>query len=305
MRQVLGRYSLQLDDRPRLTDGDDDDNNDSDTDPLQRDYRSRAHALRKKASMRRALMEAVLPTKTQEVVHNVTTRLRRSSIYKQYERAKLRTKQAEKHHGWMQVAFEYGFYVLLASFVYFVLVGLPLWNGVVYYTYIVFQNNFILVGGWAIVTGIAFMYAFGPLFMLFEKDPPMPVPAGEEERSSSAASESNSADVERGAKEKSGDVRPGAHDTALIIPCYKSAKIIGPTLQAALKVFPARNIYVIANGNSEKPLDNTEEVCAEYKVNVSVSFCLYLLPLFPLPLAPFLPFVHPSIQPASQPIKRA
>ncbi|KAK3044502.1 hypothetical protein LTS18_001125, partial [Coniosporium uncinatum] len=52
----------------------------------------------------------------------------------------------------------------------------------------------------------------------------------------------------------------GAHDTALLIPCYKSAKIIGPTLDAALKIFPASHIFVIANGNSPTPLDNTEEV---------------------------------------------
>ena len=45
--------------------------------------------------------------------------------------------------------------------------------------------------------------------------------------------------------------------TALLIPCYKSAEIIGPTLKAALEIFPPENIFVIANGNSETPLDNT------------------------------------------------
>jgi hypothetical protein len=62
---------------------------------------------------------------------------------------------------------------------------------------------------------------------------------------------------------------PGVYKTALLIPCYKSATIIGPTLKAALKVFPAKNIFVLANGNSETPLDNTEEVCRLYGVNVS------------------------------------
>ncbi len=60
---------------------------------------------------------------------------------------------------------------------------------------------------------------------------------------------------------------PGVHNTALLIPCYKSAKIIGPTLVAALKIFPPNHIYVLANGNSPTPLDDTEEVCRPYGVN--------------------------------------
>lgn len=48
---------------------------------------------------------------------------------------------------------------------------------------------------------------------------------------------------------------------------YKSAQLIGPTLAAALKIFPAKNIFVIANGNSPTPLDNTEEICLKYGVN--------------------------------------
>jgi hypothetical protein len=59
----------------------------------------------------------------------------------------------------------------------------------------------------------------------------------------------------------------GVENTALMIPCYKSASIIGPTLEAALKIFPAQNIYVIANGNSATPLDDTEDVCRPYGVN--------------------------------------
>lgn len=61
-------------------------------------------------------------------------------------------------------------------------------------------------------------------------------------------------------------ITPWSHSSQLPA-CYKSAKIIGPTLDAALKVFPASHIYVIANGNSPTPLDNTEEVCLPYGVN--------------------------------------
>jgi hypothetical protein len=48
---------------------------------------------------------------------------------------------------------------------------------------------------------------------------------------------------------------------------YKAATIIGPTLVAAKKIFPAEHIFVIANGNSPVPLDNTEEICRQYGVN--------------------------------------
>ena len=34
------------------------------------------------------------------------------------------------------------------------------------------------------------------------------------------------------------------NDTALLIPCYKSEKLIAATLEAALKVFPAESIFV-------------------------------------------------------------
>ncbi|KAK9610391.1 hypothetical protein V6Z96_009293 [Aspergillus fumigatus] len=62
-------------------------------------------------------------------------------------------------------------------------------------------------------------------------------------------------------------IAPHPTDTALLIPCYRSATIIGRTLEAALQIFPASHIYVIANGNSSQPLDNTEEICRSYGVN--------------------------------------
>jgi len=84
-------------------------------------------------------------------------------------------------------------------------------------------------------------YAFAPLLLLFEPEPPIPaiLPSA----------------------------NPTAHDVALLIPCYKSANLIAKTLEAALKIFPASSIFVLANGNSPVPLDNTEEVCKPYGVN--------------------------------------
>lgn len=98
-------------------------------------------------------------------------------------------------------------------------------------------------GTWAVTVGVAALYAYTPLAVFFEKDPPM-------------------LEKPQGASQTA-----GVYNTALMIPCYKSENIIGPTLEAATKIFPASHIFVIANGNSPTPLDNTEEVCKKYGVN--------------------------------------
>ncbi|KAI4755137.1 hypothetical protein E4T52_12876 [Aureobasidium sp. EXF-3400] len=165
-----------------------------------------------------------------DTVQDVKQAIRRSSIYDVYEKAKTRGIELQRSK-WAMRLFEYAFYLLLVAFVYFVLIGVPLWKGAVY---------------WLSVTiGIAFLYAWSPLLVFFEKDPPMP------------------ADIDNIDPNRT----PGVHNTALMIPCYKSANIIGPTLEAALKIFPPSHIFVIANGNSPTPLDDTELVCRPYGVN--------------------------------------
>lgn len=89
-------------------------------------------------------------------------------------------------------------------------------------------------------------FAFSPLLVLFE------------ENQSEDDLVSDDIDTE---------MRPGVMDTALIIPCYKSAELIGNTLISALKIFPPDHIYVVANGDSDEPTDNTEEICRYYGVN--------------------------------------
>lgn len=94
-------------------------------------------------------------------------------------------------------------------------------------------------------TLISSSYAFSPLLIFFERDPPIrEIPAD--------------FDLEK---------LPGVQNTALIIPCYKSENLIAATLNAALRTFPPSHIFVIANGNSPVPLDNTEEVARPYGVN--------------------------------------
>lgn len=107
-----------------------------------------------------------------------------------------------------------------------------------------------------------YSYAFGPLLVFFENPATLPPPQTEENtltqtRSVRWADEPASESSFSQAKE----------DTALLIPCYKSANLLPATLAAALKVFDAKSIFVLANGNSPTPLDHTADVCAEYGVH--------------------------------------
>ncbi|KAK5129731.1 hypothetical protein LTR08_002942 [Meristemomyces frigidus] len=180
----------------------------------------------------------------QAATEGVANMVRRSSLHDVYEKAKVRSKHLQRKK-WVQVMFEYAMYVFLLAFTYFVLVGVPLWKGAVWWLYWVVDHKFVVPGTWSVTIGFALIYAFAPLCMLFEKEPPMP------------------ADIENIDPTQT----PGVHNVALLIPCYKSENIVGPTLESALKVFPASHIFVIANGNSPTPLDNTEKVCNKYGVN--------------------------------------
>jgi hypothetical protein len=165
------------------------------------------------------------------------------SIESVYDKAKLLQFKFERSK-WFMRFFEFAVYVLLAAFVYLVLVGRPLWGGLVWYIYIVIDRKFVIVGGSAIFIGLAALYAFAPLLILFEPTAkPHHIPDSVEQ------------------------ARSTANDTALMIPCYKSESLIAATLEAALKIFPAENVFVLANGNSATPLDDTEGVCQKYGVN--------------------------------------
>ena len=54
---------------------------------------------------------------------------------------------------------------------------------------------------------------------------------------------------------------------ALIIPCHRAENIISLTIEKALKLFDAYDIFIIDNGNNDFPLDNTRLVCEEFGVN--------------------------------------
>jgi hypothetical protein len=89
-----------------------------------------------------------------DAVTKVLSKIRRSSLASLNEKAKIRQEQL-KRSPWVQLLFEYSMYVLLIASVYFVLVGLPLWRGVVWYMYVLIATKFIIVGGSAIFIGLA------------------------------------------------------------------------------------------------------------------------------------------------------
>jgi hypothetical protein len=61
--------------------------------------------------------------------------------------------------------------------------------------------------------------------------------------------------------------RTDASETCLLIPACKAADALPRTIEHALKIFKPNQIFIIANGDSTIPLDNTEDVCKDYGVN--------------------------------------
>jgi hypothetical protein len=81
---------------------------------------------------------------------------RRGTVWSTYEKAKTRGVEMQRQK-WAQVLFEWGIYVFLLCFVYFVLIGQPLWKGAVWWLYWVVENKFVFEGGFSITLGIAFL----------------------------------------------------------------------------------------------------------------------------------------------------
>jgi len=105
-----------------------------------------------------AIADAVIPDALQRKLTHVSTNgLTRSSTMRgTFERAKTRGKELQRNKG-AQLAFEYGIYLFIVLFIYFVLIGLPLWNGAVWWLYWVVGNKFVLPGGFGITLGIALL----------------------------------------------------------------------------------------------------------------------------------------------------
>lgn len=127
------------------------------------------------------------------------------------------------------------YYLLSISIFYFVFVGFPLWDGFFYWL-------------WKAIRASELKYGY-LLFILLEASFTLLPMILYRRRYVNKE------------KVKCGD------NIALIIPCHKAENIIKKTLEEALKVFDAKNIYVLDNGNSDVPFDNTSSICQEMGIN--------------------------------------
>ncbi|KID73709.1 uncharacterized protein G6M90_00g001740 [Metarhizium brunneum] len=140
-----------------------------------------------------------------------------------------------------KMAFRAFYFLLLAALIYFVLVGWPLWPGTVVWFWRWYQGQ---VGQHHIAGLVAFLAAgmirnilpqFLCTFQVSRQEPREP--------EESAVSQ-----------------------CCVIIPCYKAAETLRTTLPACLAIFGPKQIFVVANGNSTVPLDNTADICDEFGV---------------------------------------
>ncbi|KAB5511531.1 nucleotide-diphospho-sugar transferase [Coniochaeta sp. 2T2.1] len=140
---------------------------------------------------------------------------------------------------WQTALFKVAYFFTILCVIYFVFVGQPLWDGVglVFYRWI--HSAGIGNAGSAVFMSWAAFQAYAPMLgTRFEQEVDDP-----EKRDAS--------------------------EVALVIPAYKAANILPETIMHALKIFKPEQIFIMANGNSETPMDNTAEVCEEFGVNVA------------------------------------
>ena len=87
----------------------------------------------------------VIATAAQAVTGGVANVARRTSIVDVYEKAKVRGAELQRKR-WVQILFEYSVYAILLAFIYFVLIGVPLWKGAVWWLYWVVDHKFVVAG---------------------------------------------------------------------------------------------------------------------------------------------------------------
>lgn len=114
----------------------------------------------RKAALQRLCMrgrdESVVGPAVQTVKNGTTDLLRRNSLLDVYDKAKIRGQQLQRKK-WVQWTFEGTCYLLILCFIYFVLVGRPIWNGAVWWLYWVVNKKFTVAGTWSITIGMALL----------------------------------------------------------------------------------------------------------------------------------------------------
>jgi hypothetical protein len=100
--------------------------------------------------------ESVIGPAVRKVTQGATDLTRRNSLLDVYDKAKIRGQQLQRKR-WVQWTFEYACYLLIICFIYFVLVGRPIWNGAVWWLYWVVNNKFTVAGTWSVTIGMALL----------------------------------------------------------------------------------------------------------------------------------------------------
>lgn len=118
---------------------------------MPRDQRSRRGTMA--SIVHHIVPQSIARTFTNGTLYN---RARRGTIWSTYKKAQARGAQLQRNR-WVQILFEYSVYISLLSFLYFVLVGQPLWKGLVWWLYWVMKHKFVLRGGYGITLGLAFL----------------------------------------------------------------------------------------------------------------------------------------------------
>lgn len=91
-----------------------------------------------------------------EVAPQSARSYRQTSIRNTFEVAKSRQEALQRSTAF-QIIFQYTMYLLILASVYFILVGDPLWGGLVREIYVLFEHDLTFVGGSAIFVGLAFL----------------------------------------------------------------------------------------------------------------------------------------------------
>lgn len=115
----------------------------------------------RKAALTRLCMrsdrnESVVGPAVQKVKQGAADLARRNSLLDVYEKAKIRGEQLQRKR-WVQLTFELSCYLLIICFIYFVLVGRPIWNGSIWWLYWLVEKKFTVAGTWSVTIGMAFL----------------------------------------------------------------------------------------------------------------------------------------------------
>lgn len=102
-----------------------------------------------------SVVDGIIPDSLQRRKTNASY-FQRSELFGTYEKAKQKGIEIQRKK-WVQIAFEYTLYLIMVLFIYFVLIGVPLWKGAVWWMYWVVQTKFVLPGGFGITLGIALL----------------------------------------------------------------------------------------------------------------------------------------------------